>query len=88
VSVGFAVLMVPAVLALCGALQGLRRPEAPWEQMSRREALAAPLAAPRGADALCRQFDSGGGREGAAGIDFLPEGELGRFARAFEQAYS
>lgn len=48
----------------------------------------APLDAPRGADTLCRQFASGGGRAGAAGIDFLPERELGRFADAFDQAYS
>ncbi len=59
-----------------------------WRAGGFSVSVRAPLAAPRGADALCRQFDSGGGREGAAGIDFLPEGELGRFARAFEQAYS
>jgi hypothetical protein len=46
-----------------------------------------PLEAPRGADALCRQFASGGGRAGAAGIDFLPAAELGRFADAFAQAW-
>jgi hypothetical protein len=46
-----------------------------------------PLAAPHGADALCRQFDGGGGRAGAAGIDFLPADELGRFADAFAQAW-
>jgi len=46
-----------------------------------------PLEAPRGADALCRQFEGGGGRAGAAGIDFLPDAELGRFAQAFEAAY-
>ena len=48
----------------------------------------APVAAPRGADALCRQFKSGGGRAGAGGIDFLPQAELGRFADAFAQAYA
>ena len=48
----------------------------------------APVAAPRGADVLCRQFESGGGRAGAGGIDFLPQGELGRFADAFAQAYA
>lgn len=48
----------------------------------------APVARPTGADALCRQFESGGGRAGAAGIDFLPEAELERFARAFAAAYA
>jgi len=40
--------------------------------------LRAPLAAPGGADALCRRF-GGGGRAGAAGIDHLPATELPRF---------
>ncbi len=48
----------------------------------------APLEAPRGADALCRRFASGGGRAGAAGIDFLPDAGLGRFADAFAQTYA
>ena len=47
----------------------------------------APVAAPRGADALCRQFETGGGRAGAGGIDRLPASELERFARAFAAAY-
>jgi len=40
--------------------------------------LRAPLAAPGGADALCRRF-GGGGRAGAAGVDHLPAAELPRF---------
>lgn len=48
----------------------------------------APVAAPRGADDLCRQFATGGGRQGAAGIDVLPEGDFERFARAFSAAYA
>jgi hypothetical protein len=36
----------------------------------------APLNARSGADELCSQFDSGGGRKGAAGINHLPESEL------------
>ncbi len=44
----------------------------------------APLAAPRGADALCRPF-GGNGRAGAAGIDALPASRLDEFAQAFEQ---
>lgn len=58
-----------------------------WREGGFAVSVRAPLEAPRGADTLCRQFESGGGRSGAAGIDFLPAGELARFARAFEQAY-
>lgn len=43
----------------------------------------APLATKSGADQLCSQFESGGGRKGAAGINHLPESELGRFIAAF-----
>jgi hypothetical protein len=43
----------------------------------------APLAAKSGADELCSQFDTGGGRKGAAGINHLPESELGRFIATF-----
>ncbi|MDA8129164.1 MAG: acetyltransferase [Betaproteobacteria bacterium] len=45
----------------------------------------APLQTKSGADELCSQFDTGGGRKGAAGINHLPESEAGRFiARFFE----
>jgi len=40
----------------------------------------APLVSRSGADELCSQFDSGGGRRGAAGINHLPESELGRLS--------
>ena len=43
----------------------------------------APLVAKSGADDLCSQFDTGGGRKGAAGINHLPESELGRFVATF-----
>jgi hypothetical protein len=43
----------------------------------------APLERPHGAAALCRGYASGGGREGAAGINHLPAGELDRFAARF-----
>jgi hypothetical protein len=46
----------------------------------------APVAAPRGADELCRRF-AGGGRQGAAGIDHLPAGDYENFATAFMQAF-
>jgi hypothetical protein len=43
----------------------------------------APLIARAGADVLCGQFETGGGRKGAAGINHLPESELGRFIATF-----
>lgn len=43
----------------------------------------APLEQPRGAAALCRAYPGGGGREGAGGINYLPAGELERFAARF-----
>ena len=45
----------------------------------------APRHSPQGAQALCRSF-GGSGRAAAAGIDALPEAELGRFIDAFAQA--
>jgi hypothetical protein len=47
----------------------------------------APKANPSGADQLCRQFPTGGGRKAAAGINRLPEEQLASFATAFEQQY-
>jgi len=47
----------------------------------------APLANKAGADTLCSQFDTGGGRKGAAGINHLPEAELGRFIATFFDIY-
>lgn len=48
----------------------------------------AALARPRGADELCLRFESGGGRQSAAGINLLPESELQRFVAAFREAFS
>ena len=48
----------------------------------------APLANKSGADAICSQFESGGGRKGAAGINHLPDGEFDRFVETFYQTYS
>ena len=42
---------------------------------------------PRGASALCGQFESGGGREAAGGINYLPKSDLERFMAAFQRAY-
>lgn len=47
----------------------------------------APLADKRGADLLCSQFPSGGGRQGAAGINALPESQLDAFISAFRAMY-
>ncbi|WP_111979869.1 DHHA1 domain-containing protein [Algibacillus agarilyticus] len=40
-----------------------------------------------GADDLCRQFNTGGGRKAAAGINHLPENELDRFITTFEETF-
>ncbi len=47
----------------------------------------APLATRDGADALCRQFDTGGGRKAAAGINLLPAEEMDRFIAAFVEGF-
>jgi hypothetical protein len=47
----------------------------------------APIARPEGADALCRQFETGGGRKAAAGINDLPESDYDRFIAAFIGAF-
>lgn len=47
----------------------------------------APLAARAGADELCSQFETGGGRKGAAGINHLPEAETGRFIAKFFEVF-
>lgn len=48
----------------------------------------APLANKTGADELCRQFETGGGRKAAAGINFLPASDLDRFTDAFRAQFS
>ena len=47
----------------------------------------APIAAPTGADELCRRFDSGGGRKAAAGINCLPDAYLDTFVAEFRAAW-
>ena len=47
----------------------------------------APLNNKTGADELCRQFETGGGRKAAAGINHLPEMEYTRFLQAFVEAF-
>jgi hypothetical protein len=48
----------------------------------------APLSNKTGADALCRQFPTGGGRQAAAGINLLAEDSFETFAERFAQAYA
>lgn len=48
----------------------------------------APLANRVGADEICRQFPTGGGRKAAAGINRLPAAELARFIRVFDGYYA
>lgn len=48
----------------------------------------APLKNKTGADTLCRQFPTGGGRAAAAGINDLPRDMLDQFINALEQQYA
>lgn len=47
----------------------------------------APLMNKSGADEICSQFETGGGRKGAAGINHLPESDYNRFVNTFFQVY-
>lgn len=47
----------------------------------------APLSNRTGADTLCLQFDTGGGRAAAAGINHLPDKDLDKFTQAFRAAF-
>nr|WP_271562429.1 DHH family phosphoesterase [Congregibacter sp.] len=47
----------------------------------------APLSDKRDADTLCRQFETGGGRAAAAGINELPGDQLSAFIDAFSTIY-
>lgn len=48
----------------------------------------APAKNPVGADRLCRQFDTGGGRQAAAGIYRLPAAMLETFAQKFQETFN
>jgi len=54
---------------------------------SYRISVRAPLINKTGADELCMQFPTGGGRKAAAGINALPVGMLGAFKDAFKRQY-
>ena len=47
----------------------------------------APLNNKQGADEICRQFDTGGGRAAAAGINRLDANELSKFIDVFSGFY-
>jgi hypothetical protein len=47
----------------------------------------ASIERPRGAGVLCEQFETGGGREAAGGINYLPQSDLERFIAAFQRAF-
>ncbi|MBX2848409.1 MAG: hypothetical protein KTR16_08815 [Acidiferrobacterales bacterium] len=49
--------------------------------------IRAPLNNKQGADEICRQFETGGGRAAAAGINSLPSSELSRFIQVFSEFY-
>lgn len=49
--------------------------------------IRAPRSSADGADALARQFASGGGRRGAAGINRLAHDDLPRFLDAFQKSF-
>jgi hypothetical protein len=51
-----------------------------------RVSVRAPVAEPAGAATFCERFE-GGGREGAGGIEHLPECEFDRFVQAFESTF-
>lgn len=48
----------------------------------------APLATKSGADELCRQFPTGGGRQAAAGINQLPDDQFQAFLDAMERQFA
>ncbi len=52
-----------------------------------RVSVRAPMDNKTGADELCRQFDTGGGRKAAAGINQLKEQDLKRFSEQFFAAF-
>jgi len=47
----------------------------------------APLNNKTGADELCRQFESGGGRKAAAGINNLPAADYDLFVEKFTRSF-
>ncbi len=58
------------------------------EGFSYRVSVRAALNNKQGADDICRQFETGGGRKAAAGINCLEGSELTRFIDVFTQYYN
>lgn len=52
-----------------------------------RISVRAPLSNRTGADVLCRQFPTGGGRAAAAGINYLPPEQAKMFLKAFTEHF-
>jgi hypothetical protein len=48
----------------------------------------APINNKTGADELCRQFETGGGRKAAAGINHLPKASIDQFIEKFTQQFA
>jgi len=55
---------------------------------SLRISVRAPLNNRTGAEILCRQFPTGGGRSAAAGINALPADQMAAFTKAFSQQFT
>ncbi len=53
-----------------------------------RVSVRAPLSTRQGADVLCMEFPSGGGRQAAAGINELPEESYGLFLERFRAIFA
>ena len=53
-----------------------------------KASIRAPLNAPRGASKLAKQVDTGGGREKAAGINYMPLDSLDRLKEMFVEVFS
>ncbi len=47
----------------------------------------APLENKQGADQICRQFETGGGRAAAAGINVLPDSDVDKFVQTLNEFY-
>ena len=58
------------------------------EDSTLRISVRAPLDNRTGADVLCRQFPTGGGRAAAAGINELPPEQLDAFIKAFSRQFT
>lgn len=52
-----------------------------------RVSVRAPLSTREGADVLCREFPNGGGRQAAAGINELPQGDYDHFLARFRAIF-